>query len=65
MSKSGPKYGGWMEQRPEARDHSSEVEMWVEGVPDKGWAGIKFKGLRRLEIETARCAYLESYSLAA
>ena len=70
MSKSCPKCGGRMEQGfvPEAKDHSTKVEMWVEGAPKKGWAGLKFRGLRRIEIETwrcGRCAYLESYAPAA
>ena len=67
MSKSCPKCGGRMEQgfAPEAGDNSTKVETWVEGAPKKGWAGLKLRGLRRLEIETwrcGRCAFLESYA---
>jgi ribosomal protein L37E len=61
------KCGGRMEQGfvPEAKDHSTKVESWFEGVPQKRWWGLKTRGLRHLEIETwrcARCGFLESYA---
>ncbi len=67
MSKACPKCGARMEQGfvPEAKDHSTKVEMWVEGPPQKKWWGLSYKGSKRLEIETwrcGRCAYLESYA---
>ena len=70
MSKSCAKCGGRMEQGfvPEAKDHSTKVEMWVEGAPRKKWWGLSYKGSKRLEIETwrcGRCAYLESYAPGA
>ncbi|HLV07718.1 MAG TPA: PF20097 family protein [Croceibacterium sp.] len=69
MSKSCPKCAGRMEQGfvPEAKDYSTNVETWVEGAPRRKWWGIDFKGLKRLPIETwrcARCGYLESYAPA-
>lgn len=69
MSKSCPKCGARMERGfvPEAKDHSTKVEMWVEGAPQKTWWGLDYKGSRRLEIETwrcGRCGYLESYAPA-
>ena len=53
---------------PDARDHSTKVDTWVEGAPRKAWTGLKLRGLRRLEIETwrcGRCTYLESYAPSA
>ena len=50
---------------PEAKDHSTKPETWIEGAPQKRWYGLKIRGLRRLEIETwrcGRCAFLESYA---
>jgi hypothetical protein len=50
---------------PEAKDHSTKVERWFEGAPQKKWYGLKTRGLRSHEIETwrcGRCAYLESYA---
>ena len=70
MSKSCTKCGGRMEQGfvPEAKDHSTKVEMWFEGAPERGWFGLKTRGRKKLPIETwrcGRCAYLESYAPAA
>ena len=68
MSKSCPKCGGRMDVGyvPEAKDHSTKPEMWVEGAPEKAWwGGLKTKGKRKLTIETwrcGRCGYLESYA---
>ena len=67
MSKTCPKCSGRMEQGfvPEAKDHSTKVEMWFEGPPQKRWYGLKTRGIRRMEIQTwrcQRCAYLESYA---
>ncbi len=67
MSKTCPKCGGRMDQGfvPEAKDHSTKVEMWFEGAPEKRWYGLRTRGLRRLEIQTwrcGRCAFLESYA---
>ena len=67
MSKTCPKCSARMEQGyfTEAKDHSSMVEMWFDGAPEKRWYGLKTRGLRRLEIQTwrcQRCAYLESYA---
>jgi hypothetical protein len=39
--------------------------IWVEGLPEKGWFGMKLKGRRKLEIATYRCTscgYLEGYA---
>jgi len=50
---------------PEAKDHSTKVQMWVEGAPKKGWAGLKLSGLRTIEIQTfrcQRCSLLENYA---
>lgn len=50
---------------PEAKDHSTKVEIWVEGAPQKKWWGLNYTGRKRVDIETwrcGRCAYLESYA---
>jgi len=50
---------------PEAKDHSTRVEMWVAGAPQKRWWGLSYRNQRKLEIETwrcTRCALLESYA---
>jgi hypothetical protein len=70
MSKTCAKCGGRMEQGfvPEAKDHSTKVEMWFEGAPQKKWYGLKTRGVRYHEIETwrcGRCGYLESYAPGA
>jgi len=39
--------------------------IWIEGLPEKGWFGMKLKGRRKLEIATYRCTscgYLEGYA---
>ena len=42
------------------------VTEWIEGPPDLGWfKRVKFRGKRKLSVETSRCTrcgYLESYA---
>lgn len=62
--------GGRMEQGfiPEATRHSNGPSEWIEGPPEKGWAGLKLRGKRRLAVETyrcQRCGVLESYAPGA
>jgi len=46
-------------------DHSTKVEMWIEGPPQKKWYGLRTWKLRKIEVQTwrcQRCFYLESYA---
>jgi hypothetical protein len=41
------------------------VSTWIEGMPEKGFFGLKARGKKQLEITTYRCTscgYLESYA---
>ena len=68
MSKSCPKCGGRMEQGfiPETTRHSQNVDIWVEGKPEKSvWTGIKTRGRKTYKIESwrcGRCTFVENYA---
>jgi hypothetical protein len=51
---------------PEIRKHAMNVNIWVEGAPERSfWTGIRTRGRKQLDIETwrcDRCYYLESYA---
>jgi hypothetical protein len=51
---------------PDASYGAILIGSWLEGGPEKGWAGsVKLKGKRKFDITTYRCTscgYLESYA---
>jgi hypothetical protein len=53
---------------PETTRHSQNVDIWVEGLPEKSfWSGIKTRGLMQHKIESWRCqkcGFLENYAPA-
>lgn len=61
-----PKCQGSMTEGFVPQEHSGmkAVSGWTEGVPNKGWFGVKNKG-KPIEISTwrcNRCGFLENYA---
>jgi len=41
------------------------ASKWIEGIPEKGFFGLKVRGKRQFEVTSYRCiscGYLESYA---